>query len=90
MIRRKLAMKKAEHMKHLVIKAQVLKNVRLQSISESAATTQIARMWRHMFELKVKEAAVTKISSHWRGYVTRIVCVEIFIGTFSNSTSNIV
>lgn len=70
-------------MRQELLQAQIVEKIRLQSIAHRAAATNVAKMWRKILcekQLKAKADAATLISSCWRGYVARMVCVDILIG----------
>lgn len=73
-------------MRHDILQAMIVEKIRLESIAQEAAATIIAKVWRRKMcenQLEVKAAAVTQIASCWRGYVARMVCVDILIGKTS-------
>jgi myosin heavy subunit len=83
-IRRRLAYTKVIIMRQELLQAQIVEKIRLQSIAHQKAATNVAKMWRKILcekQLKAKADAATLISSCWRGYVARMVCVDILIGT---------
>jgi hypothetical protein len=82
-IRRRLAYTRVLIMRQELLQAQIVEKIRLQSIAHRAAATNVAKMWRKILcekQLKAKADAATLISSCWRGYVARMVCVDILIG----------